>query len=97
VEDVADSLERELLDGGEREIASKVIGELVMARLRNLDEVAYIRFASVYREYKALEEFIQEIRAISGKGAGKGNIQAETAKSGRIAQKRPITDAEEKP
>jgi transcriptional repressor NrdR len=78
VESLADSLERELLDGGEREISSRVIGELVMVRLRDLDEVAYVRFASVYREYKALKEFIREIRTISPKNAGRRKCRTGT-------------------
>ncbi|WP_371872011.1 ATP cone domain-containing protein, partial [Pseudomonas faucium] len=46
---------------GEREVKSLVVGELVMAELRKLDEVAYIRFASVYRRFQDLDEFREEI------------------------------------
>ena len=46
---------------GEREVKSLVVGELVMAELRKLDEVAYIRFASVYRRFRDLDEFREEI------------------------------------
>jgi transcriptional repressor NrdR len=68
---MVDELERELLDRGEREVESAVIGELLMARLRDLDEVAYVRFASVYREFKAVDEFVREIDTIErGKKRG---------------------------
>ena len=70
VEKLVDSMEREILDQSEREISTRDIGELVMARLRAMDEVAYVRFASVYREYQALEEFITEIRTFNPNGAG---------------------------
>lgn len=73
VEDLVNSVEREILDRSEREISTLEIGDLLLARLRELDEVAYIRFASVYREYSALDEFIAEIRSINpGKGNGGG-------------------------
>lgn len=65
VEKLVESIEREILDQTEREISTRDIGELVMTRLRAMDEVAYVRFASVYREYRALEEFIKEIRTIN--------------------------------
>lgn len=49
---------------GEREVLSKMVGELVMAELRRLDEVAYVRFASVYRSFKDLNEFREAIDSI---------------------------------
>ncbi|MCC8167626.1 MAG: transcriptional regulator NrdR [Planctomycetes bacterium] len=61
VEQVVESIERQVLDQADREVSTRTIGELVMARLREMDEVAYVRFASVYREYQALDEFIKEI------------------------------------
>ena len=72
-EKLVDSIEREVLDQADREISTRDIGELVMARLRAVDEVAYVRFASVYREYRALEEFIKEIRTINPAGNGLGH------------------------
>jgi transcriptional repressor NrdR len=50
---------------GEREIPSRTIGEVVMAALKNLDQVAYVRFASVYRDFQDIEEFAQEISSLS--------------------------------
>ena len=54
---------------GEREVRSLVVGELVMAELRQLDKVAYVRFASVYRSFQDLDEFRQEIERISAQVA----------------------------
>ncbi len=70
VEKMVDAIEREILDQPEREISTRDVGELVMAKLRSVDEVAYVRFASVYREYQALEEFINEIRTFNPNGNG---------------------------
>lgn len=64
-EELVASIEREVLDRADREIASQAIGELLMTRLRQIDEVAYVRFASVYREYQAVEQFIQEISSMN--------------------------------
>lgn len=72
-ESLVEAIEREILDQTDREISTRDIGELVMAKLRTIDEVAYVRFASVYREYQALEEFIKEIRTIKPTGNGFGN------------------------
>lgn len=56
---------------GERELSSRVVGERVMAELRQLDEVAYVRFASVYRSFKDLNEFREEIdRIVQDNNAG---------------------------
>lgn len=52
---------------GEREVKSLVVGEYVMDELRRLDEIAYIRFASIYRSFKDLEEFREEIDRLSAK------------------------------
>ena len=58
---VADSIEAEMQEAGEREISSRELGNMVMRRLRDLDSVAYIRFASVYRRFEDLEEFVHEL------------------------------------
>lgn len=58
---VADSIEAEMQESGEREISSRELGNMVMRRLRDLDSVAYIRFASVYRRFEDLEEFVHEL------------------------------------
>lgn len=55
---------------GEREVPSRTVGELVMEELRHLDEVAYVRFASVYRAFRDVGEFMSELEALARKGAG---------------------------
>jgi transcriptional repressor NrdR len=57
----AAALERELSESGEKEIPSVVIGERVMARLKQLDPVAYVRFASVYKSFRDIDEFMSEM------------------------------------
>ena len=59
-----DEIEAQLSNAGRAEIPSRVIGELVMDRLRNLDRVAYIRFASVYRDFRDIESFKEEVEAL---------------------------------
>ncbi len=65
VEAAINRIKGELRAGGEREIPSVMVGEAVMKELRELDEVAFVRFASVYRSFKDLEEFRQEIERLS--------------------------------
>lgn len=61
---VVDQIERELVDAGDKEIASTVIGEKVMIHLKDLDQVAYVRFASVYRSFKDIREFMTELSSL---------------------------------
>ncbi len=69
IEETVDAIERDLIDSGEKEIPSPRIGERVMARLRALDEIAYVRFASVYRSFRDLDEFREELdRLASARG-----------------------------
>ena len=62
--ELVDAVETELFSREEKEIDSKVIGEIVMERLKNLDAVAYVRFASVYREFKDVNTFMDELKKI---------------------------------
>lgn len=64
VESVVTQIERELYDKYDREVASQKIGEIIMRQLKKLDLVAYVRFASVYREFKDASEFISEVKPI---------------------------------
>lgn len=64
LESIVNDIERELTNSLEREVSSKHIGELVMERLRSIDEVAYVRFASVYRIFEDVSTFIDEIRKL---------------------------------
>lgn len=61
-----DEIEKKLQDLGLKEVSSKVIGEWVMEGLPDLDEVAYVRFASVYRQFKDVSEFMDELKALVG-------------------------------
>ena len=60
--EVVDEVESLLADNPEREISTTEIGELLMGRLRNLDKVAYVRFASVYRDFQDVEAFLVELK-----------------------------------
>lgn len=62
IERMVDRLETRLQEGGEREIPTVSIGECVMAELHEIDEVAYVRFASVYRSFKDINEFMSELQ-----------------------------------
>ncbi len=61
IEMLVDDIENTLTGSGEREVHSKDIGNMVMERLKELDEVAYVRFASVYRQFKDINTFIDEL------------------------------------
>ena len=64
MERMALEIEQELQNALEREVSTEVIGEKVMEKLKKADEVAYVRFASVYRKFKDVDEFIDEIRTL---------------------------------
>jgi transcriptional repressor NrdR len=64
VEALIDDVERTLFNTTEHEVSTEAIGAAVMERLKDLDEVAYVRFASVYRQFKDLNEFMAELRAM---------------------------------
>lgn len=66
VESIADDIERELYNSMEREITTKFIGEKVMTKLKDIDEVAYVRFASVYRQFKDINTFMDELEKLLG-------------------------------
>jgi len=71
IEHLLDDLEREIRRRDTTEVPSTVVGELVMKRLKKLDKVAYIRFASVYREFADIEDFRKELKDLL-KGGNKG-------------------------
>ena len=62
IHELVDSVETELFNREEREIPSSVIGEIVMDKLKDLEAVAYVRFASVYREFKDVNTFMDELK-----------------------------------
>jgi transcriptional repressor NrdR len=68
LEKLVERVEKRLEEAGEREMHSREIGEQIMRELQNLDEVAYVRFASVYRSFKDVNEFMNEVKELLGKG-----------------------------
>ena len=68
IESIADRIENKLEKFGKMEVSSTEIGKLVMTELYALDEVAYVRFASVYRKFKDVSDFISEVKEIESKG-----------------------------
>ena len=66
IEELADDIEQELRGRLESEVSSETIGEMVMLRLKDLDEVAYVRFASVYRSFKDINTFMEELTKLLG-------------------------------
>ena len=67
IEEFIDELERDLRETGEKEIPSHSLGEKVMSKLHGLDDVAYVRFASVYREFKDVNDFVSELKSLLSK------------------------------
>ncbi len=65
IEAVTDRIEKRVQEMGETEIESRVIGEELMKELHQLDQVAYVRFASVYREFKDIEQFMDELKTLA--------------------------------
>ncbi len=68
IDDLVSSIERQVQELGEREVPSHVVGEAVMERLRSLDAVAYVRFASVYRAFTDVGEFMSELEGLARRG-----------------------------
>jgi transcriptional repressor NrdR len=64
LDDIVRNLEKELYNNNEREVPTQVIGEMVMEALKDVDEVAYVRFASVYRQFKDVGTFMEEIEKL---------------------------------
>jgi transcriptional repressor NrdR len=81
IEQSADAVERQVRDELAEEVASSEVGALVMAQLRDLDEVAYVRFASVYKEFRDADSFLKEVESLVRKSpaaaAGDGPRQTE--------------------
>jgi transcriptional repressor NrdR len=68
LEEITTSIEKEIKNSGTSEVPSEVIGELVMEHLSKIDEVAYVRFASVYRQFKDINVFIDELKELINRG-----------------------------
>jgi transcriptional repressor NrdR len=67
IEDLVEKIVNELTDKYEREVPGEVIGKMVMEGLRGIDDVAYVRFASVYRRFQEATDFVQEVKKLGGK------------------------------
>ncbi|MGL5630879.1 MAG: transcriptional regulator NrdR [Azovibrio sp.] len=81
VDHAIDGIEERLLASGEREVLSQQLGELVMGELKKLDKVAYIRFASVYRNFEDVDAFSRVIREVSPRASGTGQPKAKSTDS----------------
>jgi transcriptional repressor NrdR len=65
LEAILDAVERDLIDTGDKEVSAQKVGEKVMHELRKVDEIAYVRFASVYRSFRDIDEFMTELESIA--------------------------------
>ena len=84
IEAVADKIERQLQEGGDREVTSRAIGEALMRELHELDAVAYVRFASVYRSFRDVHEFMRELEDL----IAERRVAPPRGRTGRRAKRR---------
>lgn len=73
INQIVDDIERKIFARDTEEIQSSLIGEMVMEHLKEIDEISYVRFASVYRQFKDMNEFIEELNSLLKKGETNGN------------------------
>ncbi len=90
-------VEREVGELGVREIASRAIGERVLPRLRALDQVAYVRFASIYRDFRDLEGFEKELDSLRGEDTGRHDLAELGATEPTDHESRPAKQGRESP
>ena len=83
IEDLVINIERTVLKKFDREVPSVFIGELIMQKLAELDEVAYVRFASVYRQFKDVNQFMKELKSILDKEDSFAKIMKNKSKTKR--------------
>ncbi len=76
IEDIVDLVERSIRNDMKREVSSETIGNIVMEELQKLDQVAYVRFASVYREFKDIESFMDELQHLMRNKKGKAGEES---------------------
>ena len=88
MEEIVAQIERQVQKKSDREVCSTKIGELVTEKLRQLDDVAYVRFASVYRQFKDVGQFMEELKGILVREKGGNKIRRTAVKSQPVAQKR---------
>jgi len=85
IDDLVDSVEAELAADGKREVTATNLGEIALAKLRNLDQVAYVRFASVYRQFRSIEDFVAELRFLTGQGDSENSAKPNEPVSATIS------------
>ena len=64
IDSIIENIENELIKQGRREVNSYLIGELILNELKDLDQIAYVRFASVYRQFRSIDDFIKELQEL---------------------------------
>lgn len=72
-EKIVDDIEKHLVSSGQKEVSGTVIGEEIMKHLKDMDQVAYVRFASVYREFKDVTEFMDELKNLLNRPENRGS------------------------
>lgn len=92
IDDLVDAVENELASHGKREIPATMLGELALARLRSLDQVAYVRFASVYRQFRSVGDFVAELDTFQDAAAILSNEKPEKKRTAAVAGTPPLTD-----
>lgn len=85
IDDLVDSVEAELAADGKREVTATNLGEIALAKLRNLDQVAYVRFASVYRQFRSIEDFVAELHLLTGQSDSGSSPQGDERVSATIS------------
>lgn len=70
IDNIIDNIENELARQGKREVSSATLGKLVLSELKDLDQVAYVRFASVYRQFRSVDDFIKELQGLQSDQPG---------------------------
>lgn len=70
IEELVDSVENELATLNKQEVNASLLGEMALARLKDLNQVAYVRFASVYRQFRSIQDFIEELKLLADKQGG---------------------------
>lgn len=77
IEELVDMIERDLRELSSKEISTRVVGEMIMAHLHRLDDVAYVRFASVYREFSSVDDFIEALKDLNTQGGESDTPESE--------------------
>lgn len=98
---IAEEVEEEVFSAHDREVPSTAVGELVTDRLRRVDQVAYVRFASVYRQFKTLEDLVEEARAVLDARRydvpGQGRLFVDPSRPGNAVNSAPAEASEDEP